>query len=58
MWPTWQPFTAQCNFAVFVSKMGSLPCTKMQQLKGGTVTKCGYKLQYCKTLAAERWQSG
>jgi hypothetical protein len=26
--------------------------------EGGTVTKCGYKLQYCKTLAAERWQSG
>jgi len=26
--------------------------------EGGTVTKCGYKLQCCKTLAAERWQSG
>jgi hypothetical protein len=26
--------------------------------EGGTVTKCGNKLQCRKTLAAERWQSG
>jgi len=40
-----QPFAADCNFAVFVSKMGSLPCTKMQQPKEDCHQMRGNKLQ-------------
>jgi putative intracellular protease/amidase len=37
---------------------GNGPMYQNAATEGGTATKCGNKLQCCKTLAAERWQSG